>query len=229
MTSIAQNTLGIVLSHGGAADACRRHEPLWRKNCAELFYFTPTDSPLERKPAELTLAYQYSLGESKAYSPDTNLRCREALRFAAMTYYEYILLIEWDSLIFAPIPEKYLPKQDGVAAPVFHNVDPKFKGKFYLHFPQLFTRAGAQATVSAMDSLPLEAEFGFTDRYVGLAVEKAGIPVLDLNPTGFVCTHNEIDDKKLPDVLEQYKKGARWSHGVKSEKTLKALQKASFE
>ncbi len=224
MSSIAQNTLGIVLAHGKANDVCLRHLPEWRKRCAEIFFFTPVDDPLPG-----TLLRQYSVGKSKAYSADTNLRCREALRLAALTYYEYILLIEYDAVIFSEIPEKYLPPPDGVSAPVFHNVDPKFKGKFYTHFPQCFTRAGAQATVAAMDRLPLDSEQGFTDRYVGLAVEQAGIPVLDLNPTGFVCTHNEIDDKKLPDVLAQYKKGARWSHGIKTEKVFKALQKASFE
>lgn len=223
MTTVAQNTLGVVLAHGRAADACRRHDPVWRKLCAEMFFFSPVDDPL---PFE---ARSLNVGKSKPYSPDTNLRCREALRLASLTYYEYILLIEYDSLIFSDIPEKYLPPADGVSAPVFHNVDPKFKGKFYLHFPQCFTRSGAQATVAAMDAMPLDSELGFTDRYVGLAVEKAGIPVLDLNPTGFVCTHNEIDDAKLPDVLAKYKAGARWSHGVKTEKIFKALQKASFE
>jgi hypothetical protein len=227
--SLAENTLGIVLAHGKVADVCRRHEPVWRKNCNELFYFTPTDDPFAPNGDKLGLARQYSVGRSKAYSSDTNVRAREALRFASLTYYEYVLLIEYDSLIFGPIPEKYVPPTDGVSAPVFHNADPKFRGKFYTHFPQMFTRTAVQAVVAAMTALPDGAEHGFTDRYVGLAIENAKVPVLDLNPTGFVCTHNEIDEKKLPDVLAQYKKGARWSHGVKTEKIFKALQKASFE
>lgn len=224
MTFTAEHTLALVLAHGKAADVVARHLPVWKKQAAQILFFTPVDDPLKDLPAG-----QYSVGQSKAYSADTNLRCREALRLGALSHFEHVLLIEYDSLIFSDIPEKYLPPPDGVSAPVFHNADPKFKGKFYLHFPQLFTRAGAQATVAAMDALPLDAEHGFTDRYAGLAVEKAGIPVLDLNPTGFVCTHNEIDDKKLPDVLAKYKAGARWSHGVKTEKVFKALQKASFE
>jgi hypothetical protein len=226
--SLAENTLGLVLAHGKAADVCRRHEQVWRKNCDKLIYFTPVDDPLIRTGTELGLRTQYSVGKSKAYSADTNIRTREALRLASLTYYEYVLLIEYDSLIFGAIPEQYVPPADGVSAPVFHNNDPKFKGKFYLHFPQLFTRTAVQAVVAAMDALPDDAERGFTDRYVGLAVQNAGIPVLDLNPTGFVCTHNEIDEPKLPAVLAAYKKGARWSHGVKTEKIFKTLQKASF-
>lgn len=224
-TTASRDTLAIVLAHGKIAEACRRHEPVWRRHCGDLFYFTPVDDPL---PAGFR---QYSVGKSGSYVPDTSLRCREALRFATLTGYKYVLLIEWDSLIFADIPTKLLPFAGGVSAPLFTESEPgkKFKGKFYLHFPQLFTRSGAKAVVAAMDGMPLESEFGFTDRYVGYAVEQSGIPVLDLNPTGFACTHNEIDAAKLPEVLKQYAAGARWSHGIKSKETFQALAAASFE
>lgn len=219
------NTLVIVLAHGKVADVVARHLPMWQDMGREVFFFTPVDDPLPDKSLK-----QYSVGKSKAYSEDTNLRCREALRFASMTLYDYVFLCEYDSLVFKkPIPTVFQPTKDGVAAPVFHNVDPSFSGKTYLHFPQLYTNSAVHATVAAMDALPLGAEKGFTDRYVGLAVEKAAIPVKDLNPTGFVYTQNEIDEKKLPEALEAYKKGARWSHGIKTESVFRALRKASFE
>lgn len=223
MTTAAQNTLALVLAHGKAADVVLRHAPVWRNHAREVVLFSPVDDPL---PASRN---HFSVGKSKAYSADTNQRCREALRFAAYTSFKYVLLFEYDSLIFGDIPVKYLPPAGGVSAPVFHEPKPgeKFQGRFYLHFPQLYTREAVRKVVEAMDALPLDAEHGFTDRYVGLAVERSGVPILDLNPTGFVCTHNEIDDPKLPDVLAKYRAGARWSHGVKTEKVFKALTEAS--
>ncbi len=220
-----ENTLAIVLAHGKVAETVARHLPQWQKFADQIIFFTPADDPLP------STYWQYSLGSSKAYSADTNRRCRAAFGFAALSHYEYVLVFEYDSLIFGDsIPERILPPRDGISAPGFMNADPKFKGSMYLHFPQLYTHAAMQATFQAMRNLPDDAEHGFTDRFVGLAVEEAScVPVFDLNPTGFVCTHNEIDEKKLPDVLEKYKAGARWSHGVKTKEVFQALAKASFE
>lgn len=223
MTSAAKDTIVIVLAHGKAADIVARHLPLWQKQAHEVVFFTPTDDVLPER------YWQYGVGKSKAYSADTNLRCLAALRFAFATQAKYTLLFEYDSVILGDIPNKYLPPAGGVSAPVFFDSSPgkKFLGKFFLHFPQMYTRTGLQKVVQAMDALPADSEGGFTDRYVGLAVERAGIPVLDMNPTGFVYTQNEIDEPKLPAATEAYRKGARWSHGIKTEKVLKALQEAA--
>ena len=215
-------TIAIVLAHGKAVDVCRRHLPVWQNLAAEVVFFSPVDDPLP--PGDRS----YSIGKSKAYSADTNLRCREALRFASLTRFEYVLLCEYDSLVFGDIPAKYYPDWNGVTAPAFPNSDPKFIGKRYLHFPQLYSRDAAQAVVSAMDAMPLDSEHGFTDRYVGLAVERAScITLFNLIETPYVYTQNEIDDPKLPQALAAYKNGARWSHGIKTRKVFEALRAAA--
>lgn len=223
MTSAVKDTLAVVLAHGKAADIVARHLPFWQEQAREVVFFTPTDDVL---PGTY---WQYGIGKSKAYSADTNQRCRSALRFASFVQAKYTLLFEYDSIILGDIPNKYLPPAGGVSAPVFHDHTPgkKFLGDTYLHFPQMYTRTGLQKVVQAMDALPADAEGGFTDRYVGLAVARSGVPVLDLNLTGFVYTQNEIDEPKLPAAVEAYRKGARWSHGIKTEKVLKALQEAA--
>ncbi len=226
-----ENLIVVVLAHGKVADVVKRHLPVWKQWSAPVIFFTPIDDPL---PEDMGLE-QYSRGKSKAYSADTNIRCRAALQFAAKTRAHYVLLCEYDSLVFGDIPHNCIPypidaqSRNAVAAPMFHNGDPKFKGKTYLHFPQLYSMTGVQAVVAEMESIPADAEHGFTDRYVGLAVEQARTQVIDLNPTGFVYTQNEIDAKKLPEALEAYKKGARWSHGIKTAEVFSALRKASFE
>jgi len=226
-----ENLIVIVLAHGKVADVVKRHLPVWQQWSAPVIFFTPTDDPL---PESLGLE-QYSRGKSKAYSADTNIRCRAALQYAAKTRAHYVLLCEYDSLVFGNIPHQHIPyptdrsSRNAVAAPMFHNADSKFRGKTYLHFPQLYSMTAVQAVVAEMESMPADAEHGFTDRYVGLAVERAHTQVIDLNPTGFVYTQNEIDKAKLPEALAAYAKGARWSHGIKSAEVFSALRKASFE
>lgn len=226
--NLKDDTLVIVLAHGRAADVVQRHLPIWRDHGNLVVFFTPVDDPLPDFPGLI----QFSRGKSKAYSADTNLRCREALRFAAMcSKFSFTLLFEYDSLVFNAIPAEHSPTVVGVdvVAPVFHNADPKFQGKAYLHFPQFYSAEAVNKVVDAMDAMVLDAEHGFTDRYIGLAVEKAGLHVRDLNPTGFVYTQNEIDTAKLPEALAAYAKGARWSHGIKTAEVFQALRKASFE
>lgn len=227
-----ENLLVIVLAHGKVADVVKRHLPVWEAHGGPVVFFTPVDDPLPEWPGLI----QYSRGKSKAYSADTNLRCKAAFSFAAMSRARFVLVCEYDSVVFNDVPEKYIPVATNprstagiVAASKFNNTDPKFKGNFYLHFPQLYSMIGVQAMCGAMDGLPIDSEHGFTDRYIGLAAERAGLELLDLNPTGFVYTQNEIDTAKLPEALAAYAKGARWSHGIKTAEVFQALRKASFE
>lgn len=226
-TTASRETVGLVLAHGKVADVVARHALLWAQQARELFYFTPVDDPLP------FTRRQFSAGKSKAYSADTNIRIREALRFGSLQTCKYVLLIEYDSMIFGDIPVKHLPPAGGVTAPVFHDPNnAKFKGQFFTHFPQLFTRTGAKAVVEAMDNLPEDAELGFSDRYVGYAIAQAGIPVHTLDPYtpgGLAFTKNVIDDSNLAETVAAYRAGARWTHGIKTFKVLQALQTAIFD
>lgn len=220
---LPKRTLGIVLAHGGARPTVERHLPVWRDNAATIVAFTPLDDCVG-----LPGLPEYSVGRSASYSPHTNQRTREALRFAAMTSFDFVLLIEYDSLIFGPIPEKFYPTGTGVTAAQFiDKPGDKFKGSQYLHFPVLMTRKACSEIVDFMDVLPLHAEAGFTDRYVGYAAELAGVKVNDLNPTGFVYTRNLIEPKDLPEATAAIQKGARWHHGIKSKEVFDAMLAAT--
>lgn len=212
MTSLNTPYLGIVLAHGKAREAVLRHEPIWLQNCDRLVYFTPCDDPL-RLPGRI----EYSVGKSCNYCADTNLRCREALRFANMTGTDRIMLIEWDSMIFGPVPG-ILEENFDVVTPQFWDFgNAQFQGTTFLHFPILLTGWGAHELVRHMDNIPDGAEGGFTDRYIGYAAQKAKSYIGDMHKLipSLVYTQNHIDLEKLPDAIDAYRRGARWSHGIK--------------
>lgn len=213
----SRKIVGLVLGHGKARDQILKHIPVWKQTCDELLFFTPVDD-------RLNIGYpEYSVGTSGRYDAQTNLRCREALRIGGMLDTDCVMLIEWDSFCWQ-IPG--WPKPDEVMAPQFWEpqVGLKFKGSYYLHFPQLFSRSAAIATVAAMDKLPLDAEFGFTDRYVGYAVEQAAcVKVDDLIKKGRVYTLNHITAADVPAAVAAIKAGAIWHHGIKDDFVLQAL------
>ncbi len=218
------DTLGIVLAHGKAINACRRHLPHWLAVCDRLVFFTPVDDRLSSPDF-----VEYSVGKSAAYSPETNLRTREALRFAAFTTYRYVALFEYDSFLLGPVPSEAIAS-DACAPLCYDPESKKFKGPFFAMFPMLFTRRALWDVVEVMDKLPLDAEGGFTDRYIGHALAQAKLNIHDLRASpenaALVYAKNTIDQKDWPDALKAYAGGAYWTHGVKDAATLDQLTRA---
>ena len=218
-----KDILGIVLAHGKAREAVARHETLWKPMCRSLVYFTPVDDRLL-----LPGRVEYSVGKSQAYSADTNLRCREALRFAAMTAAEYVLLFEYDSFILPTPGVDARPPAPGevLATRCSDPYNTRFQGKSFLTFPQLWHRESLELLVDAMDNIALDAEGGFTDRYIGYATEKAGLTVVPV-PPALEYSKNHITAEDLPVAEKRIREGARWIHGVKDENVFAALLKAT--
>lgn len=223
-------TIAVVLAHGKAQAAVLRHLPEWQKNAATIVFFTPADDPLD-----LPGCAQINIGKSDGYSAHTNNRCREALRFATHANADYVLLIEYDAVVFGPIPEKFYPKWDEVTAPKF-TVPPGeqcpgrsiiFEGSQFLHFPIIFSMASCCATVEAMDNMSSWAEGGLTDRYVGYAVERAKLSVVDLWRSGIVYTKNIIRPDMIDEAVAAVKAGARWHHGIKDRDVFEKMSAAA--
>lgn len=230
MNPYRERTMAVVLAHGKALPAVLRHLPVWRQNAELVVFFTPADDTLD-----LPGCPQFSTGRSDAYSADTNGRCREALRFASYADIDYVLLIEYDSLVFGEIPLHLYPDAGEVTAPLFR-VPPGercpgrpivFDGSQFIHFPVLMSISACRRVVAAMDEMSTLAEGGLTDRYVGYAIERANVPVRDLWSTGIVYTKNIIGAAELPEALAAIAKGARWHHGIKSEDVFEKMSAAA--
>lgn len=225
-------TIAVVLAHGKAQAAVLRHLPVWQENAKLVVFFTPEDDPLD-----LPGCTQFSMGKSDGYSAHTNNRCREALRFASWALMDYVLLIEYDSVVFGPIPEQFYPEPGEVTAPKF-TVPPGercpgrsiiFEGSQFLHFPILFSMSACERTVEEMDKMSSWAEGGLTDRYVGYAVERANLRVVDLWRSGIVYTKNIIGADMIDEAINAVRAGARWHHGIKDRDVFERMSAAARE
>lgn len=208
----------LVLAHGGARDTVLRHQPHWEHLSEQVIYSTPSDDPLRDFHG-----HQFVWGKSSRYDANTNLRTREALRYAMSLDPEWLWFYEYDAVCFEAPPAK-LRNKKSISASRFRNFDDSFKGSIYLHSPLLIGRDALPALVDAMFSLPDDAELGFGDRYFGLAVDRAGIPVIDTLAAGFSWSMNHIEPKHLGEARKAYRNGARMSHGIKCAEVLGALE-----
>lgn len=225
-----RRVLGVVLAHGAAEATVRRHLPYWLKVCQQVEIWVPVGEafPMHTPGASVVEA----VPNGGAYSGATSQRCFEALAGACESNFEFTALFEYDSLTWGPIPDKAIPEHGEVAGIRWPNelkspVPGKtFAGAFYLHFPQLYSRLGLELTVGAMrEAMQFTDEHGYTDRYVGRAVELAGLPVKDWRAMGLAYSWENISrhEHRVAECVEAVRRGALFSHGIKDEASLRRI------
>lgn len=223
--------LGVVLAHGDAAPSVRRHLPLWQKVCGEILVVVPEDQCFDLGDGVPVVETVPNGGK---YSTETNRRAANALRIAqgAAKEIPLVMLLEWDSLVWGPIPLHAVPEWGSMAATKFpaeprSPIHPRtFAGSFYLHFPHLYTRLALDLVLGTIDqNIPLDAEHGYTDRFLGLAVEKAGVPVLDWRAKGLSFSWENISahPERVAACRQAVQRGALFSHGIKDEASLRQI------
>jgi hypothetical protein len=219
--------LCIVLAHGAASDCVARHLPFWRQAAAEVIIFSPWDDPVVAGP-EVT---SHLHGCSSRYGSQNNVRVREALRFAAHRASPLTMLVEYDALTWGPIPEAARPPVGGLSGARFTEprewAGTRFEGSQYFHFPILLDRAALAPLVAQMDALPVGAEGGYSDRYIGLAAERAGLPYVDLFAHGLAFTRDTIAGRAAERCAAAVAAGVVFSHGIKTRETLNLIRRAT--
>lgn len=222
--------LGVVLAHGKARDTVIRHMPYWLKTCAKLLVVTPIGQPLNLNNPDVTEVQLVEDGGS--YSTSTNQRCFEALKAGYQFGTPFVMLFEYDSLCWGPIPSRAIPEHGSMAAIYWRNesrspIYPKtFKGNFYLHFPHLYTRLGLELVLGTIEnSVPMDAEHGYTDRFLGLAVERSGIPVLNWTGQSLSYSFEDITSHgaRIDGCIHAVQNGVLFSHGIKSQSGLEKI------
>lgn len=216
--------LGVVLAHGKARDTVIRHLPYWFKICEKLLVVTPIGQPLNLNNPDVTELQLVADGGS--YSTSTNQRCYEALKAGYAVGTPFVMLWEYDSLAWGPVPLGAIPERGSMAAIYWQNerispIHPKtFMGNFYLHFPHLYSRQGLELVIGTMESsMNMTEEHGYTDRFLGLAVELSGIPVLNWTGLGLSYSFEDITSHgaRIDGCIHAVQNGALFSHGIKSE------------
>jgi len=213
----------MVLAHGGAVETVKRHLPIWKAHHDQVIICSPSDDP-----CFLPNQWGFINGKSSRYATDTNRRTREAIRLASELRPHTLTFCEYDALLWDwPSSSLTMMGPDGVMGSMFISDDPKFKGKFYVHSPIIFGPKAIAPVLKAMDQLPDDAELGFGDRYFGLAIETAGIPVVDGHKYGLSYSQNHIEAKHIAEACHAIKNGAVFTHGVKDGPTLAKLAQSA--
>lgn len=221
---------GVVMAHGAAQATVRRHLPYWLRVCGEVEIWVPAG---EGFTLDTPGAYVFeAIPNRGAYSGATSERCTVAMEAALDTGLPYTLLMEYDALTWGPIPDAAVPAHGEVAAPRWPNephtpVPGKtFRGAFYLHFPQLYSRLALELTVGTIrQAMRSTDEHGYTDRFLGRAVELAGVPVRDWRAAGLSYSWENISghERRVVECVAAVRAGAFCSHGIKDEVSLRRI------
>lgn len=202
----------ITMCHGATDDTAARHKPYWDKAGVEQVFISNEADP--SRFANVILPHG---GHSGPASID---RMKAAFKGALETKHQEFVFGEYDCLLLDIVPRHPEPNTL-LASGVFPNTDPRFTASHYPHPYLWMTRPVLQRIVRLFDRYPSDLEHGFGDRWLGLLMEREGIPFRQ-NPFGFSA--NSIDKPQLIGwARERIKEGAFMIHGVKTKEQLEAI------
>jgi hypothetical protein len=227
------DTVGIVMAHAGAKETVVRHLPYWLKVCGRIIIVLPEGETLGLCTENVEEFSRVPNGGG--YSKETNIRTYQALHIARHSFPSpYYILFEYDSLCWRDIPEECVPQVNAMTACRWPNeavspIGKPFKGSFYLHFPHIYSVGALDKLLPVMERhVPWDAEYGYTDRYLGLCVERACIKVVDTLMMGKAYSFENISKHpaRVNDCIYGVRnRGIVFSHGIKDEESLRLIAK----
>lgn len=211
-------TILAVMSHPEANELVARHWQYYERAGADVILGVETEGGGCEWPKQCT--FRAVIGERGYVNAGRLPKRLVGILDACLTLgpFDQIAVIEADTIFLRQIP-KLLP---GMTAMLRGPGTPQYKGKSYYHCPWMFTREAAARTFLAGHNLILagEIERGYTDRFVGWAVEKYGIPVHQLP----MYSRNELDSiEYLVEAKRAIEDGAISVHGVKTAEQLEYI------
>lgn len=210
-----------VMAHKEAQETFNRHFPIWKSLGADIMVAFPSDSRVLLP--ERSGAMGLEVGKAAHTGVQSIVRFRTILEHLGGHGYDRYAFFEYDSFAFE-WPEMTWP----VAAPVFGDNSPDrgFEGSMFLHPPIFFTREGISKTVEAIKKLPLTAENSVWDRWIGLALERAGVRVENLLLLGEAFSDNTIHEPRFPELFKTTRNRCFCFHGVKTKVCLDVILEA---
>jgi hypothetical protein len=226
-------TIGIVLGHFKARATVMAHLPYWLKVCHHIVIVVPEGESL-RIPNDNVEEFS-RVPNGGSYSKETNIRTYEAIQLARKSFPSpYYILFEYDSLCWRDVPGNCIPQPNAMTACRWPNervspIGKPFKGSFYLHFPHIYSIGAVDKLLPVMEQhVPWDAEYGYTDRYLGLCVERAGIKVYDtlLSAQAYSFENISSHPGRVNDCEFLVKnRGVVFSHGIKDKESLDRIAK----
>lgn len=216
----------------GAQLAFDRHLPFWRAHGLPMIAMCPSDSAVRTGLNTLLI------GKRGHHSAEANGRFRMLLTaLSKLGNFDRHVIFEYDSLCL--VPELPYVKNHAVCGIAFRDDRPvrhfqlsnvPFEGKIFIHPPLIMTTVTILRVLESMRKLPYDAENGMWDRMLGLACERADIPVYSFREKGFAYSQNTIKHPhEISEACEAARNGAVLFHGIKQKEVLEAIVKAHYE
>ena len=201
-----------------AQEAFNRHYPIWKKLGADIIVACPTDSQILLPEREVI--QKLDVGKAAHTGPQSIIRIMAVMERLWQPQYDRMALFEYDAIAF-DWPEMTAP----IVAPVFRDdgSERPFKGTMFLHPPIFFRPDGLQRLLAQFQKMRVEDECSVWDRFVGYAIELAGIEVRGMLQEGLAFSHNTIHPDMFPALRYAVRNGAYAYHGIKSAEALQVV------
>lgn len=211
--------LSLIMTHRDVLSTVTRHVSIWTKLPGRIQLTSPTSFGMTGYlgTQELQMGVPEHHGEKSAQ------RITQIIKYALdREDWTHLLLMEYDSFAL-DLPEEVMPPEGGVSAALYPQNKPvQFIGRFYLHYPMLFTREGLSRTYEELPRVKTKDRY-YSDRFIGMAVELAKIPINNLRASGKSYSKNTIREKHYKELNKAVRGGALFFHGVKDNATLQVI------
>ncbi len=206
--------LTVVMTHSEAISVVKRHLKYWEQTSDEIIFISPIDSQMT-EDGKVEGYLEILIGRAEHHGEISAQRIEQIFEYLLDKDYDYIILTEYDAF-YTKIPDSILPDDKSITAIKYNQNKPiKFKGKFYLHYPIIFTKESLRKTYEQLKNVTTNDRH-YSDRFIGMAVQLANLYVVDLLKLKKGYSKNTIRPEHYREFRQAIREGAIAFHGIKS-------------
>lgn len=161
------------------------------------------------------ISYQTVAGKGH-HELDSIIRFRYILDHLTNLDYDRFIIHEYDSISLEPVGEQSAE----IAGNFFTDEGTTFSSPIFPHPPLVISKVGLAKLVAEIRDMPLMSEGCYWDRWIGLAVHRAGMTYKSFLQDGSGFAQNTIHPFHWKDLEKAVFHGARYIHGIKDQPCL---------
>lgn len=212
-----------ILAHGAAQATFDRHLPFWSETAklctpeADVMVWMPENDKVK------TALPGQALGKAEHNGVTAINRFKYIIEFMAGLGMDRYVFFEYDSICLGSLPDS---KVDVIGNMFTDQISEQFAGGMFFHPPILFSNHAVQKLNAEMLGMPPNLEGQMWDRYLGLAVKRAGLSHKSFFDSGLGFADNTIPVKRQYDLVKSIIHGCKLIHGIKDVQTLDVIKRA---